>query len=243
MFSRDDRHVAHVSGRTPRISRSLDIDPPISSSPQEQNSLEAVAKDVFASTACKPTLIELNHASLVNIEIAADRISANIDRTVILINSAALVSLELQEIPDGLELQLSTNHIGHFYLISLLTPLLLAKKTSRVANSSSIRHKVSPTRLYDYRFTGRSIPSGEQLPPVIETDHSHNPHKGDTQRIVGNRKIWKTHDQGIATMLAAALDPKIEKDVKGGTRGGSFNDCQSEEVAEYAKDSKMTERL
>ena len=58
--------------------------------------------------------------------------------------------------------------------------------------------------------------------------------------IVENNKVWKTHDQGIATILVAALDPKLER---GNGKGVCLSDCQFEDVVEYAKSPEIAERL
>eukprot|EP00486_Rosalina_sp_Unknown_P015117 CAMPEP_0201579072 /NCGR_PEP_ID=MMETSP0190_2-20130828/26332_1 /ASSEMBLY_ACC=CAM_ASM_000263 /TAXON_ID=37353 /ORGANISM="Rosalina sp." /LENGTH=478 /DNA_ID=CAMNT_0048012999 /DNA_START=452 /DNA_END=1888 /DNA_ORIENTATION=+ len=45
---------------------------------------------------------------------------------------------------DGYEMQFATNHLGHFYLTTLLTPLLLKCTPSRVVNLASSAHSQSP---------------------------------------------------------------------------------------------------
>ena len=41
---------------------------------------------------------------------------------------------------DGFELQIGTNHFGHFALTSLLMPLLAVAKAPRIVTLSSIAH-------------------------------------------------------------------------------------------------------
>ena len=73
----------------------------------------------------------LDLVSLSSVKEAADEIGSEVDKIDILINSAAVVSSERKETVDGIELQFGTNHIGHFYLTSLLMSLLLASKGPR----------------------------------------------------------------------------------------------------------------
>lgn len=50
----------------------------------------------------------------------------------------ALPSKKLSK--DGLELQMATNHFGHFLLTNLLSPVLVNSAPSRVINVSSLAH-------------------------------------------------------------------------------------------------------
>ncbi|CAF1319746.1 unnamed protein product [Rotaria sordida] len=56
-----------------------------------------------------------------------------------LINNAGVMACPYSRTKDGFEMQMGTNHFGHFYLTQLLLPQLLKSK-SRVVNVSSISH-------------------------------------------------------------------------------------------------------
>lgn len=60
----------------------------------------------------------------------------------LLINNAGVMALPEREVtPDGFELQLGTNHFGHFALTGLLLPALLRSTAARIVTVSSIAHR------------------------------------------------------------------------------------------------------
>ncbi|RLB50088.1 MAG: short-chain dehydrogenase [Deltaproteobacteria bacterium] len=66
-----------------------------------------------------------------------------------LINNAGVMALPQRTTTDGFEMQLGTNHLGHFALTGRLLDLLLAAPGSRVVNVSSIAHKFGKIRFHD----------------------------------------------------------------------------------------------
>ena len=66
-----------------------------------------------------------------------------------LINNAGVMALPRCETVDGFEMQLGTNHFGHFALTGLLLEPLLATPGSRVVNLSSTMHKTGRMRWGD----------------------------------------------------------------------------------------------
>jgi NAD(P)-dependent dehydrogenase (short-subunit alcohol dehydrogenase family) len=86
-----------------------------------------------------PTVLELDLADLASVEKAADEVVKTYDRLDLLINNAGVMAPPYRQTVDGFELQLGTNHLGHFALTGRLLPLLL--KGSRVVTVSSFMHK------------------------------------------------------------------------------------------------------
>ena len=78
----------------------------------------------------------------------------------LLINNAGVMACPLRRTDAGWELQLATNHIGHFLLTNLLVPLLIARRESssaaRVVNLSSVGHKLSDVDLDDPFYDRRA---------------------------------------------------------------------------------------
>jgi NAD(P)-dependent dehydrogenase (short-subunit alcohol dehydrogenase family) len=66
-----------------------------------------------------------------------------------LVNNAGVMALPRRETVDGFEMQLGTNHFGHFALTGWLLPSLLATPGSRVVNLSSTMHRTGRMRWDD----------------------------------------------------------------------------------------------
>lgn len=86
-------------------------------------------------------LLLLDLASLASIREAAGRFLAGHDRLDILIDNAGLMAIPSMRTADGFEMQMGTNHLGHFALTGLLLPALLAARGSRVVTVTSLMHR------------------------------------------------------------------------------------------------------
>ncbi|KAI2608121.1 NAD(P)-binding protein [Hypoxylon fragiforme] len=89
----------------------------------------------------------------------AKEILAQAPKIDVLINSAGVMAIKEYTVDKkGIEMQLSTNHVGHFLLTNLLVPGLLAAASSsggaRVVNLTSAGYLASPFRFDDYNFSG-----------------------------------------------------------------------------------------
>ncbi len=87
-------------------------------------------------------IANLDLASLASVRAAAERFLASGRSLDLLINNAGVMALpERRLTADGFELQLGTNHFGHFALTGLLLPALLAAPAARIITVSSIAHR------------------------------------------------------------------------------------------------------
>lgn len=84
-------------------------------------------------------LVTLDLASLANAKRAASEVVAAYDRVDILINNAGIMATPRNTTVDGFELQIGTNHLGHFAWTATLWPLLKASD-ARVVSVSSLAH-------------------------------------------------------------------------------------------------------
>lgn len=66
-----------------------------------------------------------------------------------LINNAGVMALPLQRTADGFEMQLGTNHLGHFALTVRLLDKLLEGENARVVTVSSMAHRFGRMRWKD----------------------------------------------------------------------------------------------
>ena len=71
----------------------------------------------------------------------------------LLINNAGVMALPKRRLTaDGFELQIGTNHLGHFALTGLLMPALLAAPSARIVTVSSLAHRGGKIRLDDLQW-------------------------------------------------------------------------------------------
>ncbi|MEZ5145142.1 MAG: SDR family NAD(P)-dependent oxidoreductase [Acidimicrobiales bacterium] len=94
----------------------------------------------------------LDLASLSAVRAAAGELVARHPRIDLLVNNAGVMACPLSRTADGFEMQLGTNHLGHFLLTNLLLPALLAAPAPRVVCLSSAGHLESPIRWEDPNF-------------------------------------------------------------------------------------------
>ena len=71
------------------------------------------------------------------------RVAARHDRCDLLFNCAGIQRMRRETSPDGLELMLATNYLGHFFLTNLLFDRLRAGNDPRVITVSGSSHKAS----------------------------------------------------------------------------------------------------
>ncbi|MHA6758920.1 oxidoreductase [Streptacidiphilus sp. PAMC 29251] len=82
----------------------------------------------------------LDLADLDSVRTFAADFSRRYDHLDLLINNAGVMAPPRRTTADGFELQLGTNHLGHFALTGLLLPRLLAASDPRVVTVSSTLH-------------------------------------------------------------------------------------------------------
>jgi NAD(P)-dependent dehydrogenase (short-subunit alcohol dehydrogenase family) len=106
----------------------------------------ARARIVSETPAAALELVALDVASLASVRDGAAAILAAHPRIDVLVNNAGVMGIPRRESVDGQELQLATNHLGHFALTALLLPALLRSHRGRVVSVTSTG-----------RFLGRTV--------------------------------------------------------------------------------------
>lgn len=85
---------------------------------------------------------ELDLADLASVRAFADGVLAAHARIDVLVNNAGIMAIPRSETKDGFEMQLGTNHLGHFALTGLLLSRLVESGPSRVVTVSSTAHRM-----------------------------------------------------------------------------------------------------
>jgi NAD(P)-dependent dehydrogenase (short-subunit alcohol dehydrogenase family) len=99
-----------------------------------------------ASTVAGPTEVRrLDLADLASVREFAEGWDGDLD---VLVNNAGVMATPEGRTADGFEMQIGTNHLGHF----ALTNLLLPRVTDRVVTLSSGAHRMAQIRFEDLHF-------------------------------------------------------------------------------------------
>ncbi|MBX7190740.1 MAG: SDR family oxidoreductase [Sandaracinaceae bacterium] len=83
----------------------------------------------------------LDLSSLASVRAFAEQLAKDLPKLDGLVNNAGLMALPYGKTADGFEMQLGTNHLGHFALTGLLLPTLLATPGSRIVSVASTAHR------------------------------------------------------------------------------------------------------
>jgi NAD(P)-dependent dehydrogenase (short-subunit alcohol dehydrogenase family) len=100
-------------------------------------------------------LESLDLASLDSVRSFAARFLTVHDRLDILVNNAGVMAIPRRETEDGFEMQIGTNHLGHFALTALLAECLIVRPGSRVVTVSSEVARIGRIRFDDLQSTRR----------------------------------------------------------------------------------------
>ena len=114
--------------------------------------------DTVRTAARHPDRIQLgvlDLADLASVRSFAAGVTEPVD---VLINNAGVMAIPRRETVDGFEMQLATNHLGHFALTGLILDRLLAGTQPRVVNVASSAHRMGRIDLTDLHGRCRYSP-------------------------------------------------------------------------------------
>jgi len=100
-------------------------------------------------------VMELDLADLKSIRSFSDTFKKQYTRLDLLINNAGVMIPPYSMTSDGFELQLGTNHLGHFALTGQLIDLIRKTTKSRIVNVSSNAHKIGNINFEDLNWEKR----------------------------------------------------------------------------------------
>ncbi|MCG7588352.1 oxidoreductase [Photobacterium sp. OFAV2-7] len=99
---------------------------------------------------------ELDLTNLESIKTFSDSILRDYKQLDVLINNAGIMMCPYSKTSDGFEVQMGTNHLGHFALTGRLMPLLMNTKNARIIVLSSIAHRFGNIDLSDINWDNRA---------------------------------------------------------------------------------------
>jgi NAD(P)-dependent dehydrogenase (short-subunit alcohol dehydrogenase family) len=110
---------------------------------------EEAASSIRSCEAAAISVEALDLASLESVRDFAERLAAGRDGLDLLINNAGVMAPRRSLTADGFELQLGTNHLGHFALTGQLLGLMEGREDARVVTVSSTAHRYGRVRFDD----------------------------------------------------------------------------------------------
>jgi NAD(P)-dependent dehydrogenase (short-subunit alcohol dehydrogenase family) len=97
--------------------------------------------------------LDLN--SLISINSFVNDFTKDYNQLDVLINNAGIMMCPFSKTKDGFEIQMGTNHLGHFALTGQLMPILKDTKGARVVVTSSIAHNTGNINFDDLNWEKR----------------------------------------------------------------------------------------
>jgi NAD(P)-dependent dehydrogenase (short-subunit alcohol dehydrogenase family) len=112
----------------------------------------ALREVAAAATGPDPEVVTLDLADLDSVRAAADDVASRVERLDVLMNNAGVMAIPRAVTAQGFEMQLGTNHLGHFALTGLLLPVLHRSPAPRVVTTSSQAHRTGRMRWDDLHW-------------------------------------------------------------------------------------------
>lgn len=141
-----------------------------------------IAEVAAAAPAAQVDGVSFDLGSLASVRKGAAEIKEKIGALHVLINNAGIFAAERVLTGDGIEATLAVNHVGHYLLTELLTPLLEAAAPARVIVITSIAHTRGRIHLDDLTleraFSGYAAYAQSKLANVmhaIDLAQRHDP--------------------------------------------------------------------
>ncbi len=229
---------------------------------------EALAEEIATSGNRRPTVIEMDMASLASVRAAGEAILARDVPLDVLLNNAGVVNTQRLESVDGFEETLAVNHLAPFLLTGLVMPALQAAPAARIVNVSSGAHHFVRGMGFDdmqaekgyrtFREYGRSklanllftLELARRLEGTPMTVNSLHPGAVSTSLGTQNggllssvlplllKPFFRSPAQGAETSIFLASSPAVE-----GVSGQYFVNCKAVKPKPWALDEEAATRL
>jgi len=188
-------------------------------------------------------VLPLDLSDPASIDSFANEVSGKWDAIDILINNAAVMASPLMRDGRGYEMQLATNHLGHFHLTARLWDLMKADGGGRVVTLSSIGHRLNGLDLDDPNWETREYakwPAYGQAKSANALFALHLDGLGEPHGV----RCFSVHPGGIATPLQRHLTMEEQTamgwyDEEGNTNPGFKSTEEGASTTVWAATSEM----
>lgn len=170
---------------------------------------EPAAADIRSETKGDVSVEKMDLASLASIKAAVERLQKTVTKIDILINNAGVMMCPLSRTEDGFEMQIGTNHFGHFYLTNLLLPLIKkAAPGARIVTVSSLAHKRGNMQWEDINYehteySSQAAYGQSKLANILFTRELANRLRGT------GVNVYSLHPGVIATELGRHIEKQL----------------------------------
>ena len=203
------------------------------------NKAESVANEILEENKnAKIDIEELDLSSLESVKNFSHLIIKKYKSLDCLINNAGIMACPYSQTKDGFEIQMGTNHLGHFALTGQLISLLKKTPNSRVVNVSSIAHTSGNIDFDDLNWEKRkyrtwSAYSDTKLANLYftyELSRKLEEDKGNPI-ILASHPGWTATDlqrySGVANFMNIFLGQKVNIGALGGLRAATDSTVKS----------------
>jgi len=197
------------------------------------NKAESVANEILEENKnAKIDIEELDLSSLESVKNFSQLIIKKYKSLDCLINNAGIMACPYSKTKDGFEVQMGTNHLGHFALTGQLISLLKKTPNSRVVNVSSIAHTSGNINFDDLNWEKRkyrtwSAYSDTKLANLYFTYELSRKLEDDKSSpiILASHPGWTATDlqrySGVANFMNIFLGQKVNIGALGGLRAAT----------------------
>lgn len=210
---------------------------------------------------------ELDLTSFSSIKNFVKRFKAEQSRLDVLINNAGVMRCPKLVTNEGFEMQIGTNHLGHFLLTHLLLDILKKSAPSRIVTVSSIAHARGEINTGDFnseksydekkvyemsklcnilftrelakRLEGTNVTANSLHPGIVDTQLMR--HMGIVNSFFGKIMVWPflwMFSKNPYHGAQTTLYCALDPSLEK-VSGEYFADCKKTEAADQAKDDKM----
>ena len=230
---------------------------------------EALASEIVAAGGIKPTVIEMEMASLGSVRAAAESVRQLAKPIDVLLSNAGVINSHRRVTVDGFEETLAVNHFAPFLLTGLLLPAVReAAPGARIVNvASGAHHFVRGMQFADiqseHNYKTFDVYGRSKLANILFTRSLAKRLKGTGVTVnclhpgAVATDIGKQHGEWVAKVLHSLLKPFFRSPLEGAETslylcssddvaeisGAYFNKCKVERPKPWAEDDAAAEKL